>query len=64
MIEKGQWREFRQDMRSVIFNDHRVLIGPRFNISSERQCLLTVFRFLYLLRGHKWSLLLSQQMCH
>ncbi len=51
MIDKGQWWEFGLDTgvtplllrRSAMgfFNDHRES-GPRFNVSSERQCFLTV----------------------
>ncbi len=51
MIDKGQWGEFDQDTGGYtllfyekcrgIFNDHRES-GPRFNVSPERQCFLTV----------------------
>ncbi len=51
MIDKGQWGEFGQDTgvtpllftRSAeqIFYDHRES-GPRFNVSYERRCFLTV----------------------
>ncbi len=52
MIDKGQWREFwtsehrgythtLYDKCHRIFNDHRES-GPRFNVSSERRCLLIV----------------------
>ncbi len=53
MIDKGQWWEFGQDARGytptlykkchVIFNGHRES-GPRFKVSSERQCLLTTLK--------------------
>ncbi len=51
MIDKGQWWEFGQDTGVTplvfyekchgTFNDDRES-GPRFNVSSERQCFLTV----------------------
>ncbi len=47
MIDKGQWPGHRGYTPTLyekypgIFNDHRGL-GPRFNVSSEKLCFLTV----------------------
>ncbi len=50
MIDKGQWREFGQDtgvtpllfMRNALGFLMTTEWGPRFNVSSERRCFLTV----------------------
>ncbi len=51
MIDKGQWREFGQDAEvTPLYSFSKDILGflmtresgPRFNVSSERRCLLTV----------------------